>query len=248
MDVSRWSCGPSGGARGWSPANETEAHPRTADYSAVATRAYRRPPDPVRPAVERDLRLALRDRLDSGLANLAASASAPHPAGVQALEVHLLVQVVRHNAYEAFRAGRAAAWRGTGFSTRPWPRRIRATDYFVLLLALPAQVRPAVGTHPQVTADPLYVRETPARPGDYRELVLGLVTSWLFLPAAAPTALVTPPEIEALGRRGVLERRVETFGRSWVPGTSTGAEGRRAQSRGLTQHPTHRSTIGIGTQ
>lgn len=182
----------------------------------MPTRAYRRAPEPVDPATERARRLALRDRLDRGLAKLAARASDP-PA--DALAVQLLAHVVRHDAYANFRASRDAAWKETGFSTRTWPRRIRATDYLVLLLPLSAPpVGPGVGDHPEVVvADPVFFVDTPVRADDYRELVLEVVTSWLFHPAAETTALLGAPMIEAIGRRGVVERHPETFGRSWPP-------------------------------
>ena len=94
---------------------------------------------------------------------------------------------------------------------------IDSDDDAALLLPISAgRVGVAVGKHPRAIASPIFTSGAPGRHGgDYTDFVLGLVARWVGNPGEGMTARLAPPVIELVGRRGVLERRVEAFGQEW---------------------------------
>ncbi len=135
------------------------------------------------------------------------------------LDVQLLCQVCGPEEYPAWKTAWEAAWRKqrASWSTAQWPDAIDRESYGALLLPISAgRVGVAVGKHPRAIASPIFTSGSPGRHGgDYTDLALGLVARWIGNPGDGVTARLAPPVIELVGRRGVLERRVEAFGQEW---------------------------------
>ena len=72
-----------------------------------------------------------------------------------------------------------------------------------------------MGLPPACVAQPVFSKGTPGRGGDRSDIVLGLVTNWWANPGEGVTALLAPPVVEVIGKRGVVERQVEDFGLEW---------------------------------
>jgi hypothetical protein len=155
------------------------------------------------------------DELERGLHRLSRLAELPEG---RALEVQLVVQVCNSESYPAFREARHKAWRREGgvFNTTAWPAHLDRAEYGVLLLPLAAG-RPglAVGRHPEPVADPVFGTGVPQRRAGFEELPLIAITRWVIDPGQKLPALLAPPVLEVVTRRGVLERRLLGWGLDW---------------------------------
>lgn len=163
---------------------------------------------------DRDRR-KLIGRLDRGLAELSRRTALP---AVQALVIQLLVQVCGPEGYVTWREAREKAWRRQGglWSAAAWPERLEDAGSGALLLPLAAgRVGLAVGEQPRAVADPVFMAGTAPRNCSFEDLALGLVTTWATNRSDAVTAVLAPPVLEVVSRRGVLERRVLGWGLEW---------------------------------
>ena len=158
------------------------------------------------------------------------------------LEVQPLVQIVRAASYGTFKARRERAWRGAEYSTAGWPKRLLNEQIGALLLPIPAgRVGLAVGEHPSVIAEPLLSTGAPSQGGDHDEIALGLLTTWISTHSEG--ALLAPPVVEVVGRRGPLERRVVDFGLDWhLRSRMACRSGRAASYRCVASVPTRFDT------
>ena len=110
-------------------------------------------------------------------------------------------------------------------STAQWSDAIDLESYPVLLLPMSAgrvgvavavAVAVAVDKHPRAIASSIFTSGSPRRHGsDSTDLALGLVARWVGNPGKGVTARLAPPVIELVGRRGVVERRMEALGQEW---------------------------------
>lgn len=131
-------------------------------------------------------------------------------------EIQLLVQIAGAPAYARFRSRWTKAWKRSDHSTLLWPDGLGADQCAALLLPLPAGRR-ALGAvrHPAVVADPVFALGSPAGPADFEYMALAVITEWVATPGEGFSARLAPPVIEAMGRRGALDRWVADFGQDW---------------------------------
>lgn len=134
------------------------------------------------------------------------------------LDVQLLVRVTSSASYKAFKPAHGAAWRSQRLpcSVGAWPDSIREGELAAVVLPLQAgRVGLAAGKQPKPVAMPFIATGASTRPGDYDDIVLAAVLSWLTSAPTGRAVRLSPPVVEEMQRDAVTERRVVEFGRAW---------------------------------
>lgn len=158
-------------------------------------------------------RRALEKQLREGLERMGGA-----NAGEAAVDLQPLIRVSGSASYPQFRQEQQEAWRRQGgrYSAEMWPALIEEGDFAVVLIPISAgRVGLAAGRHPRAIAMPQFSSGHPLEPGNFDDIVLAILATWIEGLPAEPRVRIAPPVVEVMQRGRVVARRQHEFGQRW---------------------------------